>query len=284
MGEPPSERPVITLRPEEMAKAQRERVLFRLGAAALTVAALVIYLVSGRLAAALTAGAAAAVSLLASWWAAESVRRQLRPVWRWEQARARRGLPLPFGRTCGWLAIRADRPEDVIAALPLAGARPADWRTGVRAAYEGRVFVTPPLDGWVLVLSTRLPDAGDGRARERLTPFVTDLSRRLETTVLAFATSFSVGYSHFAAAEGGVLRRARADVASEGRRLLDRGDADVDGLPRREAPREEEIFALAGRLSVDPNTLDRRTVPVGDGWLGDLPAPTASPAPPPPAV
>jgi hypothetical protein len=270
--DPRSKRPAVVLPAAELERTQRDYVRFRLGAVLLAVAAVVIYAVSGRGVAALAAGSAAAVSLGAAWWVRASVRRRLRPVWRWEAARARLGLPLSFGRGCGWLAVRGAEPAAVVAALRLEAVRPADWRRGVRAAYEGRVFVTPVIDGWVLAVSTRLPEAGPG-ADEPLTPFLVDLSRRLDATVLAFATNPQVGYSHVARAEAGTLRRARADVGEPRRRLFDRGDARLDGLPATAAPTAEQVFAVAGRWSVDPDQLDDRATPVGDGWLGALPRP-----------
>ena len=72
--------------------------------------------------------------------------------------------PLPFGYKTAWLAVRCEEPEWVIAALRPRTRQPANWTTGLAAAYGDRadVFVSPALDGFVLVVGLESPKLPDG--------------------------------------------------------------------------------------------------------------------------
>lgn len=68
-----------------------------------------------------------------------------------------------FGYKCGWLAIRASAPNEVIARIGIEDVRQTAWREGIEAAYERSddriVYATPAIDGWVLVVGTSLLSA-----------------------------------------------------------------------------------------------------------------------------
>lgn len=72
--------------------------------------------------------------------------------------------PVSFGRGANWFAVKSQDAKAVAAALGLGELQPADWATGVAAALrppvragDPQVFLTPPVDGWVLVVSPLLP-------------------------------------------------------------------------------------------------------------------------------
>lgn len=63
--------------------------------------------------------------------------------------------PQPFGFKSAWLAIKGATPQSVIETLPVSNATVANWNSGLACAYNnqsGQVFVTPELDGYVLVI------------------------------------------------------------------------------------------------------------------------------------
>ena len=69
--------------------------------------------------------------------------------------------PEPFGYKVSWFALKASDPASVLDALQFGEATPANWSSGLAAAYshgdDGWVFVSPPLNGWVLAISSRWP-------------------------------------------------------------------------------------------------------------------------------
>jgi hypothetical protein len=150
------------------------------------------------------------------------------------------GGAVAFGYKCSWLAIRDASPERVIAAVPVRHGRPTSWGDGIAAAYRGDVFVTPPLDRWVLVVSTALPSWGDYAYLGEQGLTVVDVGETTE-------------------AEQELGLDLSSDSSPDGGR-----DADGDG---RDHPDEETVMQLAGKWSIDPLTLEEFPVaPIG--WVG----------------
>jgi hypothetical protein len=72
-------------------------------------------------------------------------------------------VPKTFGFKVLWFAVKAADPASVLDALEFGGAMPANWASGLAAAYGDRqssddwVFVSPAISGWVLVVGSSLP-------------------------------------------------------------------------------------------------------------------------------
>lgn len=176
---------------------------------------------------------------------------------------ARPGEAIGFGYKCAWLAIRDRTPAQVIAAVPVKDARAASWTDGIDAAYEGRLFVTPAIDGWVLVAG-KIFDALDP-------PRITALSRALDTDVQGFVSHRVVEQHAWMWARAGVMVRAFGYLGESDQILFDDGaptDAELAIGDDVRAPDEDILMQIAGAWSVDPVGLDGREV--GDGWIGEL--------------
>jgi hypothetical protein len=71
--------------------------------------------------------------------------------------------PKAFGFKVLWFAVKAADPTSVLDALEFGGATPANWTSGLAAAYGDRqsndawVFASPAISGWVLVVGLSLP-------------------------------------------------------------------------------------------------------------------------------
>lgn len=198
-----------------------------------------------------------------------------------------------FGPKTAWIAARGSTPDAVIAALSLQDARRVPWAEGVEASHrtdDRVVFVTPTVDGWVLAVGAALTDhAEDGPA-----PFARDVSdwaRRLDTEVVYFTTHRVVESHGWARARPAGRDRAFLYVGERGETVVDEGAPTAEevelGYARFDAekagddwrpPDEDVVFALAARWSVDPSSLESRSLDVGDGWMGTLAAPAGRPA------
>ena len=190
--------------------------------------------------------------------------------------------PQGFGSRTLWLAFRGATPQAVAKALDLREVAPLSWVAGVAGAYAGRVFVTPPVDGWVLATSTRLPDVGGGQHADGATSLLTRLSHQFDE-VQYFGTHQDIGWLAWARFVNGAPTRKFAYLAAQGAILWDEGaltneehalglDFGAKAVRDGAVPDERDVFALAARWSVDPSTLGQRLEP-GTGLGGALPPP-----------
>jgi hypothetical protein len=65
--------------------------------------------------------------------------------------------PEPFGFKILWFAVKAADPASVLDALEFGEATPANWVSGLAAAYGDWIFVSPKVGDWVLVAGLSLP-------------------------------------------------------------------------------------------------------------------------------
>lgn len=126
--------------------------------------------------------------------------------------------PQSFGFTTKWFAARDISTQALFAALALEDARPANWNSGIAAAREiippYRVFVTPPVQGWTLVVGHGLPyptDIADWNDTRTLVgaPFDEMFARlvQLSPEVCFFGTHRGVSFDAWAKASHGVVTR-----------------------------------------------------------------------------
>ncbi len=193
------------------------------------------------------------------------------------------GKAVPFGYKTIWLAVHTNNPQAVVDALGGAS-RPATWEEGL--AESKGLFVTPPIEDWVLVTGN-IPaaDTTDLNARIALP---TALSSRLETEVQYFGTHRIVEWHAWARVLRGEVVRAYGYVGESSETLFDVGEptreerelgfaffderspqAQRPGYWERanlRHPDEQDVTGLAGRWSINPTTLGERGA-VGHGWI-----------------
>ena len=183
--------------------------------------------------------------------------------------------PRPFGYKTGWLAIRTTDVAAVRRALGLRDPVIAGWESGLElAGADGKVFVTPVLEGFVLVIGvTDLLDQ----------PRKLEAIARQFSEVQYFVTHRVTEVHGWARYQGGVCDRRYGYVGSTGQVLCNDGtmtEAELSlGFGRfpasdREAatmvPGEEDVRRLAAAWGVDPN-LPRHQEERSTGYLCSLP-------------
>ena len=67
--------------------------------------------------------------------------------------------PCAFRSPGSWLAIKSRSPLSVQSALGLHNPKPCSWIQGL--AGEEKLFIAPPVKGWILVIGSGLPDPSD---------------------------------------------------------------------------------------------------------------------------
>ncbi len=73
--------------------------------------------------------------------------------------------PQPFGSEVSWFALKASDPASVVATLGLGEPTPSNWASGLAAVHSDRaspdsdswLFISPPVHGRLLAVSTSLP-------------------------------------------------------------------------------------------------------------------------------
>jgi hypothetical protein len=112
---------------------------------------------------------------------------------------------VPVRRPCCWLAVRGTSPEAVRMVLGLNGTRPCSWAEGLSGGHE--FFISPPLNGWVVVTGLGLPNPTDDVDATFL--FLTALSRELGQ-VQYFYASRLLHHHAWARLDDGCVTRAYA--------------------------------------------------------------------------
>ena len=130
--------------------------------------------------------------------------------------------PVNLGYKVSWLAIKSDHSRAVLHALGLQEPRPANWASGIEAAYshgepgsaESLVFVSPPIEGWVLAVGSGLPVPDQ---RDPKTQGAGEVDSRFDVLFAALAKQFSevqffssyrvVGLAAWARARAGRIER-----------------------------------------------------------------------------
>ncbi len=195
--------------------------------------------------------------------------------------------PCPFERTCFfrrpgcWLAVKSRNLLAVQSALGLHNPHPCSWSEGV--AGEGRLFIAPPVRGWILVMGSGLPDPSDDV--DACFRFVVGLSRKLGQ-VQFFSASRVLQHHAWVRAEGGRVLRAYAWAGTtlwqQGARTAVEKELDLKcynyfETPERQSFSQPEPVALnvdkvpllAARWSIDPGHLDERFLEHEQGIAGD---------------
>lgn len=189
-----------------------------------------------------------------------------------------------FALPSRWLAVRSTHPLAVQAALGLHKATPCSWEEGLNAAHEQKLFISPPISGWILVMGSSLPDPANDV--DHAFRFILSLSRKLGH-VQFFSFNRAINHHAWVRADRGQVQRA---YAWAGKTLWNQGPktcAEVDlhlvcygyaeppefALFRQADPtaaNTEKILVLASRWSLDPSAVDPRMLRQAQGITGRL--------------
>lgn len=101
-----------------------------------------------------------------------------------------------------WVAIKSQRLASVQSALGLQKVKPCSWSEGLSG--EQRLFIAPPVKGWILVFGSGLPDSSDDI--DKCFRFVLNLSRRLGHVQFFSASQILQHHAWVRAEKGRVIR------------------------------------------------------------------------------
>lgn len=192
----------------------------------------------------------------------------------------------PLERTCifrrpgCWLAIKANNLRAVQSALALHNPKPCSWIQGL--AGDEKLFIAPPVKGWVLVFGSGLPDPSEDV--DACFRFVLDLSRKLGQ-VQFFSVSRVLHYHAWVKADSGKVLRAYAwaghTLWRQGHLTQAESDLGLKCFDYSESlertfngvdvigANADKVPLLAARWSLDPARIDERFLQTEPGIAGE---------------
>jgi hypothetical protein len=196
-------------------------------------------------------------------------------------------LACPYEHTCiyqrpgCWLAIKSRSLPTVQSALGLNNPKPCSWLEGMNG--NEKLFIAPPVKGWILVVGSGLPDPSEDV--DACFRFVLALSRKLGQVQL-FTASRVLQYHAWVKAERGRIVRAyawaRKTVWQQGTRTAAEKDLDLKcfdyaepaervsfSQPEVAAVNVDKVPLLAARWSLDPGHIDGHFLEKEQGVAGE---------------
>ncbi len=180
-----------------------------------------------------------------------------------------------------WLTVKSNNPAAVQAALGLSHPTPCSLEEGLAEARDDKLFISPSINGWVLVVGSGLPDPAEDV--DHCYRFLTQVSRKVGQ-VQFFTASRVLNYHAWALMEKGRIFRAYAwagdTVWNQGpvtaaERDLDMvcfdygAETNVFTVRESLAANCEKVCLLASRWGVDPAMLGSANWR-GRGIVGEL--------------
>jgi hypothetical protein len=182
-----------------------------------------------------------------------------------------------------WLAIKSQNPRAVEGALGVLNSRACSWTDALATPFEPRLFISPPVNGWIVVMGCDLPDPADDV--DECFKFLTGLSRKLGE-VQFFSRNRPVAHHGWVRVQDGRVLRAyvwagetlwnqgpitEAERDLKLRCLTYTESSTVLGLAEREllALNTERVIRMAAAWSIDPTAVEGAALD-SKGIAGDL--------------
>ncbi len=212
----------------------------------------------------------------------------------WEQIRQRALTKKPvinnFGESFGykvfWFAIETEDAKSVIDTMGIKKAKRIGWKKGLNRAYEGDVFITPPIDGWVLVvgIDIDLPKSSD--KKDSIVKLLNKLSlkfgeaqllgsHRISTTMIWMLSKFG-DLQRLYKVEDGENKinfgkptevEKQWDFIQKSEQIEKNGGEYPEDV---EIPDEDTVLEIAGAWSVNPMEIEKYDDVRKYGYVGVL--------------
>lgn len=192
-----------------------------------------------------------------------------------------------FERPQRWLAVKSADASRVQQALGVHNPTPCSWVDGFSKMAERRLFISPPVKGWVLVIGSGLPDPCEDA--DVCFHFILALSKALGS-VQMFSVNRVLHHNAWIRAENDRIYRA---YAWAGQTLWNQGEMTAAEkavgmtcepyggekldfnrilfLPQKcQYTNCERVWQLAARWSLDPMAIDWQNQPSSYGISGEI--------------
>jgi len=184
-------------------------------------------------------------------------------------------------RPTSWVAVKCRSLLTVQSALGLHNPKPCSFLEGLSG--NDKLFIAPPINGWILVIGAGLPDPREDV--DTCFRFVLDLSRKLGEVQFFSASPVLHDHAWVRAARGRIVRAyawagrtlwkqgARTAAESDlGLRCFDYADpseCEAFSEPDVIVTNMEKVPLLAARWSLNPSCIDERFLEQERGIAGE---------------
>jgi hypothetical protein len=219
---------------------------------------------------------------LAGIWKRRSLQKSIRPETPFEKNELT--TPFLFDRPTRWMAVRCSNPQKVQMALGLHNPTPCPLSEGFSRLGDHKLFISPPVKGWILVVGNSLPDVADDV--DKLFRFLMKVANDLGS-IQYFSANRVLNHHSWVRIENNRVYRA---YAWAGETLWNQGDRTAaekelelktyeycdNPLPYPFTARDshvantEKVMQLAARWSIDPMAVNNQNLRASIGIAGDL--------------
>jgi hypothetical protein len=209
-------------------------------------------------------------------------------VFRWRDAanlltEGKRFQPSMFEIPSRWLAIKSNNLQIVQSALCMHNPIPCSWEEGMSRAHRRKLFIAPPINGWVLVVGANLPDPSEDV--DETFHLVVDLSRKLGEVQFFSANRVLHHHAWVRANHARILRayawaggtlwnqgpKTHAEIAL-GLKCFDycQQEPRLFGAHELLRANTEKVPLLAARWSLDPTAISHARMERSQGIAGEF--------------
>jgi hypothetical protein len=180
--------------------------------------------------------------------------------------------PVAFGYKIAWLAIRTTDPRHVARVVGISDLQPANWETGLEAAFRRQgLFVSPPVEGWVFVAGSQLPEPAPPVRLAAWESWIQRIAQEFSEVQYIGNQRVTSFYAWARFVDG---REMRLFSSADGEIYVDRGTPAEVEKPWAQTdqdcclPDEADVLLVAGQWGLNPMTLEDRDYPRGAGLFG----------------
>ncbi len=192
--------------------------------------------------------------------------------------------PFLFDRPTRWMAVKCSNLQKVQNALGLHNATPCPLSEGFSRLGDHKLFISPPLKGWVLVVGNCLPDVSDDV--DKAFRFLMRVAHELGS-VQYFSANRVVNHHAWVRIENNRVYRAYAwageTIWNQGQRTAAEKELDLKCYEYCDSPlpypftardshvaNTEKVMQLAAKWSIDPMAVNNQNLRASFGIAGDL--------------
>jgi hypothetical protein len=192
--------------------------------------------------------------------------------------------PFLFDRPTRWMAVKCTNIQKVQSAIGLHNPTPCPLSEGFSRLNEHKLFISPPVKGWILVVGNSLPDVAEDV--DKLFRFLMKVASELGS-VQYYAANRVLSHHAWARIENNRVYRAYAwageTLWNQGERTAAEKELELKCYEYCDSPlpypftardshvaNTEKVMQLAARWSIDPMAVNNQNLRASFGIAGDL--------------